>query len=215
MEHQRILLDSSPWFVIVCVALAAGIAFLLYNAKSPWPKTVNHLLFGVRFVPLFLLMFLLLGPVVRQISNYFEKPVMVILKDNSSSVAQTTDSTSLARFNEELKQLANELTEKGFDVKSVNLRGEEIEDLTFDGDHSDLHTALRNIIQRNEGKNVSGVVFATDGIYTTGLSPLYGNYNFPIYPVGLGDSVQRTDLSIRNVSYNRIAYQGNKFPVRV
>lgn len=215
MEHQRILLDSSPWFVIVCVALAAGIAFVLYNAKSPWPKTWNHVLFGVRFVLLFLLMFLLLGPVVRQISNYFEKPVMVILKDNSSSVAQTTDSTSLARFNEELKQLANELTEKGFDVKSVNLRGEEIEDLTFDGDNSDLHTALRNIIQRNEGKNVSGVVFATDGIYTTGLSPLYGNYNFPIYPVGLGDSVQRTDLSIRNVSYNRIAYQGNKFPVRV
>ncbi len=215
MEHQRIILDSSPWFVFVCAALAGGIAFLLYNSKSPWSKTWNHVLFGFRFIMLFLLMFLLLGPVVRQISNYFEKPVMVILKDNSSSVAQTTDSVTLAGINTRLNELAGELTEKGFEVKSVNLDGDETNNDTFDGANSDLHSALRNIVQRNEGRNISGVVFATDGIYTTGLSPLYGNYNFPVYAVGLGDSIQRTDLAIRNVSYNRIAYQGNKFPVRV
>jgi hypothetical protein len=33
--------------------------------------------------------------------------------------------------------------------------------------------------------------------------------------MGIGDTLQRPDLSIKNVVYNKIAYQGNKFPLRV
>jgi hypothetical protein len=44
---------------------------------------------------------------------------------------------------------------------------------------------------------------------------LYANYNFPVYTLGIGDTTQRSDLSIKNISYNKIAYQGNKFPLRV
>jgi len=31
----------------------------------------------------------------------------------------------------------------------------------------------------------------------------------------VGDTLQRKDLAIKNVAYNKIAYQGNKFPIRV
>jgi hypothetical protein len=59
------------------------------------------------------------------------------------------------------------------------------------------------------------VLLASDGIFNAGLSPLHGNYKFPVYTLGIGDTSQRSDILIKNVAYNRIAYQGNKFPVRV
>jgi hypothetical protein len=215
MEHQRIILDYSPYYVILCAALAAGIAYLLYNTKHPWSKAWNHILFVARFLLAFFLLFLLLGPVVRQISNYFEKPVFVILHDDSNSVGSTTDSVQLLRMHDELDNTVSLLEDKGFEVKRINLRGNEIERPDYSADASDLNAGLREITQRYEGRNISGVIFPTDGIYTAGLSPLYGNYNFPVYSIGLGDTTERTDLSIRNISYNRIAYQGNKYPVRV
>src|SRR5690606_37475773 len=39
--------------------------------------------------------------------------------------------------------------------------------------------------------------------------------NFPVHTIGLGDTTERTDVGIRNIAYNKIAYQGNKFPVRI
>ncbi len=59
------------------------------------------------------------------------------------------------------------------------------------------------------------MALASDGIYNTGISPLYTTYNFPIYALGIGDTSVRNDLSIKNIAYNKVAYQGNKFPIRV
>lgn len=216
MDHQRLILDTSPFFVIICGLIAAGIAYLLYNTRNPWPKNWNYALFVARFLISFLLLFLLLGPVVRQITNYFGKPLFIVLYDHTSSVSQTTDSAQLLRMREQLEQTGTILDEKGFEVRRINLDGEEIDgQLRFTGNVSDIHSALKDIVQQNEGRNINGVIFPTDGIYTSGLSPLYGNYNFPVFAVGLGDTTQRMDLSIRNVAFNRIAYQGNRFPVRV
>lgn len=216
MDHQRLILDTSPLFVILCALLAGGIAYLLYNTKSPWPKNWNYVLFATRFLITFLLLFLLLGPVVRQITNYFEKPLFIVLMDHTSSVAQTTDSVQLSRLKDQLAQTKKTLDDQGFDIRMINLDGDDVDGgVKYSGESSDLHSALRNIMQQNEGRSINGVIFPTDGIYTSGLSPLYGGYNFPIFSIGLGDTTQRMDLAIRNVAANRIAYQGNRFPVRV
>lgn len=215
MDQQRIILESSPWFVLLCAAVAAGLAFLLYNSKAPWSKGWNQALFAIRFVLLFLLMFLLLGPIVRQISNYFEKPVIVILHDNSASIAQAVDSTQLQAIESALKKTADALAEKGFEIKTIDLSGNDVNDIRYSADNSDLHSALKAVSQANEGKNINGVILPTDGIFTSGLSPVYDQYNFPVYPLGIGDTTERIDVAIKNVGYNRIAYQGNKFPIRV
>src|SRR6185312_5073950 len=68
---------------------------------------------------------------------------------------------------------------------------------------------------RYEGNTVAGVILVSDGIYNGGVSPLYASYNFPVYTIGVGDTSQRVDLSVKNIAYNKIVYQGNKFPVRV
>ena len=216
MDHQRLILDTSPFFVIVCAIVAGGIAYLLYNTKNPWPNNWNRILFVARFLLTFLLLFLLLGPVVRQITNYFEKPLFIVLHDHTTSVAQTTDSTRLLMLGNQLIQTRRSLEDQGFDVHSINLDGDDVDQkLQYSGEMSDLHAALKNIMQQHEGRKINGVILPTDGIYTAGLSPLYGSYNFPVFSVGLGDTTERMDLAVRNVALNRIAYQGNRFPVRV
>jgi hypothetical protein len=215
MDQQRIILESSPLYVILCAVLAAGLAYLLYKPKHPWPKIWNQGLFVARFILTFILLFLLLGPIVKQVSNYFEKPLFVIVRDNSASIKQVMDSTTLKSFEGKLKETEDALIDKGFEVKTVDLGGNELTNLNFNANATDLHYALKEISQQYEGKNISGVIFPTDGIFTTGLSPLYDQYNFPIYSIGIGDTTERTDAGIKNIGFNRIAYQGNKFPVRV
>jgi hypothetical protein len=215
MHQQNIIFESSPAYIIVCIIVAVGFAFLLYKSKHPWSKRWNRILFGVRAVLAFVLAFLLLGPIVKQINNIIEKPSFIVLYDNSVSVRQTADSTLLTNLENNINDIATALNEKGYAVKLNNLAGDEVRNPAFNAESSDLTGALKRIANRYEGSRIAGVVLVSDGIYNSGISPLYSTFNFPVYTVGVGDTLQHTDVAIRNVAYNRIAYQGNKFPLRV
>lgn len=215
MHQQNIIFESSPAYIIVCAIVALGLAFLLYKSKHPWSKLWNRILFGVRAVLAFLLAFLLLGPIVKQINNIFEKPFFIVLYDNSVSVREAVDSTVLNNVENNIKDVANVLDEKGYEVKINNLSGDEINKPNFNAENSDLTGALKRIANRYEGSRLGGVILVSDGIYNSGISPLYSAYNFPVYTFGVGDTLEHIDVGIKNVSYNKIAYQGNKFPLRV
>lgn len=211
---KNIILESHPAFILLCLVVAVGYAFLLYKSKHPWSGTLNKILFGGRTVLVFLLAFLLLGPIIRQINNLYEKPVFVILQDNSVSVKETTDSTSLKNLNQALAELKESLSDNGYETFQKDLSGEEVEIVKFNEPISDLQGALRKISNQYEGQSIAGVLLASDGIYNSGLSPLYTAYSFPIYTIGVGDTAQRQDISIKDLVYNKIAYQGNQFPIR-
>jgi hypothetical protein len=215
MDQQRLILESSPAYVFLCVVLAGGIAYLLYRGKHPWSKRWNYGLTAMRFTLIFCILFLLLGPIVKHVNNIFEKPLFIILYDNSASVKEATDAASLNKLQSDLNRVNEELKGKEFEVFTRNLQGTEADSLKFNATSTDLHNALKNLYQEYEGRNIAGVILPSDGIYNAGLSPLYGNYKFPVYTVGIGDTSERSDISIKNISYNRIAYQGNRFPVRV
>jgi hypothetical protein len=212
---QQIIFETSPAYLLLCLALAIGLAFFLYRTSHPWSKTWNRALLAIRAVLLFGLFFLLLGPIVRQINNIFEKPLFVVLYDNSASVKEAVDSITLHKVEDQINTTRQQLEEKGYEVEVSNLAGEEITDVSYTATVTDLNGALRKIANRYEGRKIAGVTLVSDGIYNAGVTPIYASYNFPVYTIGVGDSLQRTDIAIKNISYNKIAYQGNKFPVRV
>lgn len=207
---QRMIFDYSPFYFIVCLALGIGYAWLLYTAKYSWGKTMNRLLFALRAVLASALFVLLLGPVLRQTTNLFEKPSVVILVDNSRSVRETADTakivTALGRATEAIRN-------SGREVELSSLEGPTAR-IQFNGNSSDLSEALKQTTNRYEGKNLAGIILVSDGIYNNGLSPLYQPLRVPVYTVGVGDTVERADLVLKNVAYNRVVYQGNKFPIR-
>lgn len=214
---KRVLLESSAAYVLVCVVVALLYSGIQYyrQKQQPWPSGINWILFAGRAVLTFIISFLLLGPIVKQINNVYEKSPFLIVVDNSGSVNEAYDSTARVRMEQQLVATRDLLAEKGYQAEMVGLNGETFTDQTkYDLATSDLHGALRKITNRFEGKNIGGVLLVTDGIYNSGVSPLYGAYSFPIHTVGLGDTTERLDVSIKNLAFNKIAYEGNRFPIR-
>lgn len=212
---KQLIFESPSVFVILCLATGLGYAWLLYTSHHPWGRTLNWILFGFRATVVFFLTFFLLSPIIRQIQNAIEKPVFVILQDNSLSIKEAVDSTSRAALSSQLENLQASLQDAGYETQLTNFSGGDGLDENFSAQVTNIHESLRTISNRFEGRSLAGAVFVSDGIYNAGLSPVYGNYNFPVYAIGIGDTIPRADLMIRNILYNKIAYQGNKFPLRV
>jgi hypothetical protein len=211
---QHLLFESSPIFIFLCAAIAIGYAYVLYRSKHTWSKRINQVLFGLRTILVFFLAILLLGPVIKLITNQFEKPSWVFLIDSSSSVAEVVDSTSRIQLNSQLDQVRESLQQEGYEVKWNDLSGDELAEVSYTAPTSDLNKGIQNVIQEYEGKNLAGIILVSDGIYNSGLSPLYTPVRMPIHTIAVGDSIARVDVILKNVAFNKVAYQGNKFPIR-
>lgn len=208
---QRLIFESSPAFILVSIVLGLGYAILLYQAKHPWSKRVNRVLFILRAVVVSFLSFLLIGPILKLTNQLFEKPEIVLVVDNSSSLKEVVDSVKLQK---NLSETESQFKDLGYEVVVKTLSGNTAQKIKFDARTSDLNDALKKILVDYEGKNLSSIVLFTDGIYNSGISPIYSSWHIPIHTIGLGDTTEHADLILKNVAYNKIAYQGNRFPIR-
>src|SRR5205085_5268431 len=125
-------------------------------------------------------------------------PALVFLVDNSLSMREMMDSARQQQMLAEIDQQGNTLKEHDF---TVSVRGLGGDNLSFNQPGSDLHGALREITNDFEGRNLTGIVLVSDGIYNSGPSPLYTSQRVPVYTVGVGDTTERIDASIRNIAY--------------
>jgi hypothetical protein len=217
MDKFKILTEHSPWFILLCLLLGFGYAWLLYQKNAPWNKAINRILFGFRWVLVTILCLLLLGPFVKYFRNYIEKPVIVFAIDNSQSVPISNDTNTLKSIKEKLSSLAKELKKKDMDVELQLLNKpastEDLKSLKFDNPTTNLSQLLKDIQSNYENRNLAGTILISDGIFNQGIAPTYNQYNFPIHTVGLGDTIPRRDINVKSVYYNKIAYAGNKFPL--
>ncbi|HNT51103.1 MAG TPA: hypothetical protein PKK67_10980, partial [Cyclobacteriaceae bacterium] len=211
---QRLIFESSPLYIFLCAVAGLGYAFVLYRAKHTWSKQVNRVLFGLRTLLVFFLAMLLLGPVLKLITNQFEKPTWVYLVDSSSSVAEVLDSANRVALGRQVNASREGMADQGYETKLFDLTGSEITEPVFNAPSSDINRGIQNIVQQFEGRNLAGIVLLSDGIYNSGASPVYAPIRVPVYTVGVGDTTARVDLVLKNVAFNKIAYEGNQFPVR-
>jgi len=214
VNQQRLLFEYSPVFILLCLALGLLYAYLLYKSKYTWAKRTNQILFIFRAILVSFLAFLLIGPILKLTLNKYEKPSIVFLVDNSVSVKEGMDSLQWSNIDKQLESTMDELASHGFDVEMTTLDENRNPNIVFDHPTSDLNGVVRNLMGQYEGKNLAGLVVLSDGIYNSGSSPLYSPSRVPVYTVGVGDTTERIDIVLRNVLYNKIAYQGNQFPLR-
>ncbi|MEQ9216798.1 MAG: hypothetical protein RLO17_02065 [Cyclobacteriaceae bacterium] len=211
MDDNFFALDISSGWVLLVVLLAAGLSILLYTRKNiPWHQNINILLGFLRFSALLLLGILLLNPILRLSVNEEDEPLFVIVVDNSESIAMRMGEQELSDVIASVNGIQVNLDD--YQVITYNLTGR-TDSLNFNGSSSNLSAIFNSFESIYDGKNIGGVLFLSDGIFNEGLSPAYLNYRYPIYTVGLGDTIPPRDISLRDVRHNRVAYQGNKFPV--
>ena len=217
MDKLKIYTEYSPWFIPLCFLAGFIYAYVLYQKKSPWSVTVNRILFATRFILVSLLFFLLIGTLIKYFKNYVENPTVILAIDNSQSVKYTNDTAALNSLKNSMNAFVENL--KKDDIK-VNLQlldktipQNELKKFNFDYPATNLSGQLKEIESDFENRNLAAIVMVSDGIYNQGLSPNYNEYNFPIFTVGLGDTIPRKDINIKSVLYNKISYQGNQFPI--
>ncbi|RYE19964.1 MAG: hypothetical protein EOP42_28200, partial [Sphingobacteriaceae bacterium] len=100
----------SGWWTIACLLLAFSYSLLLYRQSKNLNKTWRNILFAVRTIAVFTLSFLLLAPLIKSVSKHLQKPLVLVLQDNSSSIKQfPSKNFSLDQFTDQLHQLKNKL----------------------------------------------------------------------------------------------------------
>ncbi|WP_246008857.1 VWA domain-containing protein [Hymenobacter metallilatus] len=210
------LLSASPWFIALCLLVGLGYAVLLYSAKAPWSRSVNYALAAVRFAVVSFLCFLLLSPFLKSTTTTRQEPTLVLALDNSQSVGLFTPPAVLRQATLGLQQLATELRSQGFQVETRTLSSSSStrpDSVRFQAASTDVDGLLAGIGNEFEGRNLAGVVLLSDGLVNQGRAPQYAEYPFPVYAVGVGDTIPKKDVSLPALAYNRVAFSGNQFPI--
>jgi hypothetical protein len=211
------------WLIITC--LAAGVLFGLlhyygsrqFKDQSSW---FRGSLFVLRSLAVALIALLLLGPLLRYFTTIEEQPVLVVASDASSSITTASDSLEMVELYNSLDNLSE--VNPGRIETEFLLFGEEVrsgrpDETDFQDRSTNISDLLEYINNTYDGRNLAGVVIATDGIYNRGSNPIYTpiQHTAPIHFVALGDTSVRRDLMVRRVLHNRIAYLDDKFSVQV
>ena len=207
----------SGWWVPVCLLAGLLYAWLLYRKPVNLSNKFRYLLFAVRAILVFVTAFLLLSPLVKSVNYNPQKPLVLVLQDNSESIRMFGGQSS-TKFADDLSNLKSQLGDQ-YDVQEFHFDKDINNGLSknFTGKQTDIANALHQLNDRFVNQNIGAVVLATDGLYNQGSDPQYEarNLKTSIYTIALGDTVAKRDLLIGNISYNKTAFLGNDFEIEV
>ena len=217
----NIITELPLWFSVFCIAFGGVYSFFLYRKEEKFSETAPWLVKVMalsRFLLVSILAFLLLSPFIKTLFNKIEKPVIVIAQDNSSSILLNKDSTFYQnKYLTDLENLKKSL-EAVYEVKTYTFG----EGLTEGGkvDYSEKITSLSNAFKEIENKfynrNVGALILASDGIFNQGANPVFNSeLEFPVYTIALGDTAMQKDIILKEATYNKLTFLGNKFPIEI
>lgn len=217
------LITNYPWYyILLCLLAGLALAVLLYvrdRKNADRGKGLLYALFALRFLSVSLICLLLLDFLMKQLVNETEKPVIVLVQDNSNSIVSANDSDEVRNtYLPALKALVESLQDK-YEVNQYlfdnSLRSGNAYD--FSGKETDISRVFKDIDNNYANRNVGAVILASDGIYNKGMNPVYatGKFTYPVYTIALGDTTPLKDAWVQNVRHNQVAYLGNSFPVEV
>jgi hypothetical protein len=225
-EFLGFMIDYPGWFILLCLLLGAVYAGILYLRERLLEEVSDVLkwtMAAFRFVMVSIVAFLLLEPYLENKEEVREMPMIVIAQDNSQSLTVGDEADFYRnKYKEDLQQFRTKLAGKyevrtytfGNMVKQVNSFADAVD---FEEKQTDLHSLFREIRARYYNRNLGAVVLASDGVFNLGESPfnIASKLNSAIYTVALGDTTVKKDLMISDVVHNKLAYEGNDFPLEI
>lgn len=217
------LIINSPWYYfVISLLFGALISFWLYyyNRKNhDISKAMVRVMFGLRFLIVSFISFLLLAILLKRVQNETELPTILLAIDNSTSVAASEDSTYIKTdFLASLNSFKQELSKK-FSTRTL-LFGDKVtseKKPDFSEKQTDIENLFADVENNFSNQNIGALVLVTDGIYNKGADPrkLSEKLGYPVYVIALGDTNEIRDIAIQKIEHNQVAYSGNNFPVEV
>ncbi len=215
METLQLSYPSYFLGLIVLAAIIFALSLYFRDTRIKENKRWLPFLLGtLRFLSILGILFLLLTPLFKRFIQEKQKPLVVILNDESNSIKASTAASTLEQLSTGLDQMKSDLAEK-FELVELSF-GENLaanQNDTIIPQSTNISSPLEYISETFEDQNLGAIVLTTDGIFNEGKNPLYSDLQIavPIYSVALGDTTIRTDLIIKNVLHNRIVYLNDRF----
>lgn len=213
----------SPLVLLALLLAAGGAAWWVYRITVPLlPVRIRIVLATLRFLALGTILFLLAEPLLRRVASRTELPVVAVLVDASASMALSPESgsdvdhSSAADTRLILDDLENRLT--GAAVRwyafGADLEESDPDSIRFGMGRTDMAGAMVDVQDRLLGEGLTGVILISDGRSNTGRNPLTvaERYPVPVHTIVVGDTVSHSDLQVRRILTNDLAYKGRELP---
>ena len=201
---------------ILALVLAAGAGWLVYTRDKkralphPWALSV------LRALVVFLTLLLLIAPSITITRQILEKPVIVLLQDNSTSIATGLGADTQAYR----KNVANLIQKLGDNYRVVTsgfggrIRSDSI--FTYNLPATDIASAMERVQEAYGAQNLGAVILASDGRYNQGANPLTeeSSLHAALYTVAIGDSARHKDLRVIRAYANKVVSVNSSFEVQ-
>ena len=226
------------WYLGIAALVAAAYTAALYhkNKKDGLDRVWRHILASIRFLSVFLLCVLLMSPLAKGEKEFIEKPVCYIVVDDSRSMRaalnpryrEQKDDDSLAfipsGFAQEtqnhIDRLARNLSDN-FQIERLSFgqeirSGAEALSLNYEQEASDYAQAFDFIAGKHPDRKAV-CILVSDGQANRGRNPVpaYRSCPFPLYTVGIGDTISYPDIYIDDCRFNPYTFLNNRFPVEI
>lgn len=211
--------DFSILWILFCVLIASAYTYLFYYTERIFAINTKRILATLRFIIVFTLSLFLFSPLITRNVLSYEKPIILLAQDNSSSILMNNQKSY---YENEYSKNRTEFVEKlkaKFEVKEYSFGAELKENSIIDYSEKRSNTSLilKEAMNAYQNRNLAAIVLASDGIHNSGVEPqtYINKVNSPVYSVLMGDSTPQRDLHIVNIVHNEIVYLKNDFVVDI
>ena len=218
----QLITELPIWFTLFCLVLAFLVSWFLYRKDKAYKdveKWIVWLMALLRFVFVFLISFLLLSPLVKSSFTKVEKPIIIIAQDNSESITYNKDSIYYKNdYRNEFNSFIDKLS-KDYEIAKYSF-DDNVSDsfrIDFTGKSTNYSKLINEVTNLYTNRNVGAFIFAGDGLYNEGSSPLVASskMGYPIYTLAMGDTLLHKDIRISELNNNKFAFRGNNFPLQI
>ena len=213
--------NPNLWLVLLLIAVATLMYVVFYKKKGDSQKKARNILIVLRSFVFIFILFLLLKPEVQWSTVKHLSPVILVWIDNSLSMSAHKDfSPDSLRLS--IEKIASSLSKDGVKVfyelfsRGVDDATTQLQDLTFGETATDISNLLNKSLSRHSGENIRAAVLVSDGVITQGEDPCLMNLDlpFPVFTVGVGDSVPMMDPSVSQLILPQSARVGDSVKIQ-
>jgi len=211
-EEINLHLTYPAIYFIIAIILIGGYAYYVYRFTiPPVSKLKKIILVTLRTLALIIILFIFFEPILSFTKKIILEPVNLVFVDNSRSITIDDGSDRINDVRNIVdKIIANPMSANDeinlFGDKVVNLSEDSLNKLDFEDPVTNISQVISSI--KRDEKNYSTITLITDGVITSGSNSIYaaGNLNLPIFTIGIGDTSQIIDVSVKRLLANNLLY---------
>ncbi len=226
MPDLSLALQTNPVLFGFIALIITLVSYFMYRITvPPIPGALKATLIFLRSAGLIAVLMIFFEPVLTVMTRSETPPRVAVMIDDSESMQLVDGAGDRAEIVEQLLNhdlfstlhRQNKLTVIRFAGEAEMLSGFSPDSFQFPGPATNIDAAMKKVRDIRERENIKLGLLISDGNYNVGPRPIYEaeQIGFPVYTVGIGDSLEQKDVLISRVLANEIAYLGTESPVDV